>query len=117
MRTIQIGYTSEDIVQGYEKAIRAATTLEELVAAAKFYMPLTADAVALAKSMKAADLEEFLKDAKAARRAKGKNAERIVDRWGDLLMPNKMLEVSIMAARLHVPFGLVFIRMQEAGRL
>lgn len=116
MKKIQIGYVTEDISPAYSKAIRDAKNKEELVGILKFYMPVTPDALKVAKKFTDADFVDFQRDIrKANRKQSQKWCEKFNERFGIVAMPIKMVIASMMADKFHVPWGCAFIRGEERG--
>ena len=52
-----------------------------------------------------------------AKERKGRsNAEAWMDRYGAVIIPAKLMEVSIVAEQYKVPWGLAYIRLAEAAK-
>jgi hypothetical protein len=115
-KLVEIGYLSTTD-KGYSIAIRKVKTLNELKEIVAYYRPIAEDAYEHVVKLNESDFEKFLTDLKKAPRAKGKTAERIVDEWGDIIMPAILLKVSLTAIHFHAPFGTAYIRMKETGTL
>ena len=115
-KTVEIGYLS-DTAKDYSSEIKNVSSLTELRKLVRFYSPLTDDAIALADRMTEADFEQFKIDRKKLSRARGKTAEYLSDKWGDIVLPSLMLKVGLVAAHFHTPFGVAYIRMKEMGQL
>ena len=111
-KTVDIGYLSSTD-QDYSKAIRKVKTLDELKQVVAFYMPLTKDAVKLVGKMSEKKFNKYLRDIPKLATAQGSEAERIVNTWGDLILPKEMLRISMLANHFHAPFGVAYIRDKE----
>lgn len=99
--------------EDYVQALARATTRAKLDALLQRYAPLVQDAIAAAPKD---ELEFALFRAGLRKERRGQfGGEGFVDRFGAVLMPALMVDVALVAARLGVPFGLVFIRMQKNG--
>lgn len=111
-KTVEIGYLSSTD-QDYSKEIREVKTLADLQKVVAFYMPLTEDAVKRVAKMSDKDFQEYLADVPKLSRAKGSTAQRIVDTWGDIILPREMLRISMLANHFNAPFGVAYIRDKE----
>lgn len=112
MKTVQIGYLSSTD-QDYSKEIREVKTLAELKKVVAYYMPLTKDALELVNKMSEDKFRLYLRDIPKLSRAQGKTAQRIVDTWGNLILPAEMLRISMIANHFNAPFGTAYIRDKE----
>jgi hypothetical protein len=114
--TVEIGYVSATD-QEYSKALGEVKTLDDLKKLVNYYEPVARDAVAKVNGMSSYDFVMFKEDSRKVKRATGKEAERIVDEWGDIFMPRTMMKVSLTAIQFGAPFGTAFIRLKEMGKL
>lgn len=114
--TVQIGYVSSTD-QDYSKALAEVQTLDDLKKLVNYYEPVARDAIAKVNGMSSYDFVMFKEDSRKVKRATGKEAERIVDEWGDIFMPKTMMKVSLTAIQFGAPFGTAFIRLKEMGKL
>jgi len=111
----RISYLSEPD-QEYCKQLADQTTLDDLRAFTKFYEPIAADAYEIAATMTEDDFKAFRAGLKKERRGKFAGVPWM-ERFGAVLLPAVMFEVGVVMVNYHVPFGLAYIRMREAGRL
>ena len=112
---MEIGYTTEDPAPEYAKMLKSSRTLDDLREGVRFYRVVAEDALKKISSMSEEDFRRFKKDLPKMRKAAGKEAERLVDEWGDIVMPQKMMTVSLIALQHHAPWGLAFMRCEETG--
>jgi len=109
----EVTYVSDQSAD-YVSEMQKCETLEELRAVLEDYAPLFPDALAACPK----DETEF------AEFVKGRNKERrgvfAGEEWSNrfipILIPMEALECSIIADRLHVPWGLVYLRKKESQR-
>jgi hypothetical protein len=110
---MRIGYLT-DPVKGYVDGVRAATTLAELQAHIRKHRRIAVDALCVADRMTAEDFVEFRKGLPKVRRP-FKGFELWTTRYGALVLPIVMLEVSMIADQFKAPWGCAFIRAKEEG--
>lgn len=113
-KKIEITYTTDDISPAYSKAIRAARNRRELVEAIEPYREVAADALSVANKMTMEDFDDWCKDVKKANRKMPVDwTKNFICRFGTLIMPEKMLIVSLHAEQLKAPWGAVFMRCKD----
>jgi hypothetical protein len=99
--------TEED----YRKAIETATTPKELQKAIEGFGDLAEDALAAAKKISKTDFLSFRKGLQRERDGvfAGKAWNK---KFGAILLPKVMLEVSMLAVKYKVPFGTAYNRLK-----
>lgn len=112
---MNITYTTEDPAPEYVKGIRAASDLKALRRHVKKYEEVADDALAHVNRMTESDFKRLKRDMPLFRKSVGKVAERLTDDWGDIVMPSKMLHVSLLAMQFHAPWGTAYMRCAEDG--
>ncbi len=110
MRT-EVTYVSDQAAD-YVSEMRKCKTLSELRAVLEDYAPLFPDALAACPKDEA-EFAEFVKGREEERRGVFAG-ETWADRFIAILMPMDALECSIIADRMHVPWGLVYLRRKES---
>jgi hypothetical protein len=111
----RITYLSET-ASDYSKAITNAETLDELRSVVSDYGDVAADAQTAVAAMSAADFKAWRRG--LAKERKGKFAgDEFSERFGDVMMPELMFKVSIVAQKFQVPWGCAYIRLKETGQL
>lgn len=114
MSMFRVDYLTDDPAKDYYKAIRAAKTKDELTEAIKIYVSVAPDAYDSALFLTDEGFKVFKTKLKyAGRKMPEKWTIEFFDRYGDIVMPAKMLAASLMANQLHVPWGTAFIRLEE----
>ena len=93
-----------DPVEEYKVGIRAAKSLSELVTFIEQYELVAWDALERACALDEADFA----DLQAGLADKRKQKKRWASKFGEIVIPNLMLGVSLKALELKVPFGLVY---------
>lgn len=110
-----ITYISEQPTD-YAEALGAADTLEKLRATTGNWIPLAEDANKVVVGMTPADFKAWRKG--LAKERKGQFAgEEFMKKYGAVLMPEKMLKVSMIAMKFQAPWGCTYIRLKENGQL
>jgi hypothetical protein len=116
MKAIEITHTTDDYVERYGNAIRAAKSAKALVEAISPFKRAADDALACARHLTNEDFKDFTRDlVKARRKMSTKWIETFNERFGDIVMPRKMLIASLTAEHFHAPWGTAFIRCEEIG--
>lgn len=110
---MEITYVTEDPTEEYQKAIRTAKDRNELLKRVKKYAVVADDAIEKVLDMTQDDFVQFKKDLPKLKKATGELAEELVTRWGDIVMPRKMMMVTLVAMEFKVPWGLAYIRCKE----
>lgn len=114
---IEITYITEPVKE-YARKIRSAESLDELRDVVEEYLPLTEDAVKRVSELSDNDFVQFKREIKRAEKiTKNNEATRFNKTWGDIVMPRLMLNVSLYAVGLGVPFGTAYIRLKEEKML
>lgn len=115
-KRVTIGYTTEDFAKQYGKAIRNAKTRDELVARILPFEEAADDALKQARGLTDEEFKEFVRDLRKAKKEQPEAwIEKFNIRFGDIVMPYKMLWASIAADQFHCPWGCAFIRLSEMG--
>lgn len=114
MNATSVTYVSEDPSRAYAKAISACGTLVELVAELRRWRGLADDALHAAEQMKANEWDGFQRGLKAERRKKFAG-DAWAEKWGVILMPERMIRASMLAENMSVPWGLAFLRLREVA--
>jgi len=112
---MEITYLTEDPAPAYQKMIKSSRSLDELREGVREYREVADDALKKIAGMSEEDFKRFKKDFPKFRRAEGKEAERLTTEWGDIVLPRKMLAVSLLALQFHAPWGVAFMRCEETG--
>jgi len=95
----------------YRAALDGATTPAELQKAIAGFKDLTEDALEAAKKMSKKDFLAFRKGLQRER--KGVFAGKVWNKkFGPILLPKVMMEVSMLAAKYKVPFGTAYNRLK-----
>lgn len=110
-----ITYISEQPTD-YAEALDAADTLEKLRATTGNWIPLAEDAHKVVMGMNPADFSEWRTG--LAQERKGRFAgEEWAMKFGAVMMPEKMLKVSMIAMQFGAPWGCTYLRLKENGQL
>ncbi len=116
MEALTVGYFTDDPAKGYGKAIRKAKDRSALLQAINLYAVAADDAQRCAEKMTDKDFADFRRDLpKVAKETSPEWAEEFTKRFGDIVMPAKMLIASLLADQFKAPWGTAFIRCQETG--
>ncbi len=110
-----IGYLTEPEKE-YVAAIRSAASPAELIEAIRPFARIAADALAVAEGMDVAAWTEFSRGLKSEGRGKYAG-DAWAERFGAIILPAVMIEVTAIAEHFKAPWGVAFIRMLDAGRL
>lgn len=110
-----ITYTSEQ-PHDYARALSAAKDADGIRAVTMAYGSLAEDANEIAQAMDAAAFRRWKRGVNKERRGEFAG-EKFAVEFGALLMPEVMLKVSAYASQLGVPWGLMYLRLQEVGKL
>jgi len=116
MKPADIGYLTE-IPDRWREALDGATTLERLQEVLFEWRELFPDAYAARP--KAKDLFENWREGLLMERGGSGKRKKFAgslwaERWGAILIPSLMIEVSLVAEQFKVPWGCAYVRMQEA---
>ena len=96
--------------QEYAKALKKVDTLDSLKALMIEYDELVEDATELVNKMSLQDFQAFVKN----RNKENKGIYSGDETTAVIMMPEKMMEVSMKAIQFKVPFGTAYIRLKEA---
>ncbi len=103
-----------DFAKEYVIGLRQCNDLPRLREFALHWGGLCADAFAVVQTMTDEDWPEY-------RRGRNKESrglfagEAWADRYGAILMPNILFQVSMIAEYFHAPWGTAFLRCEQAG--
>jgi hypothetical protein len=102
-----VSYLTE--AHGWTDALRSARTPAGILAVVEAWRPFSEDPELAVPTNKAelADLQDGLADKRKQRR-------RWAERWGHLVLPERMLEAGVVAARYHIPWGTALIQLAKA---
>ena len=109
----RISYYSE-MTQDYIKAIHAAKTLEELRLIIERYKPFAFDAWRQVQTLTWA---EWKRGVRLSKKESVSAAEEALALIGDVIFPELLFTVSILAIEYTVPFGVAFNRLADVGRI
>lgn len=115
-RPFEIGYVTEDPTKKYSSMIRSTRSKEELIDVLSYYKILDNGALKIAKGMNDKDFGIFKNDLS---KAKKEQTEQWInyfnERWGEIVMPKKMILTSLICMQFVAPWGCAFIRGEEIG--
>ena len=110
---MEITYYSET-PEDYAKERSAAENLPELLVVLNKYKMVANDALEIVEQWTVQEFEQFR--AASIMEAKGKfSGEENAKRFSDVLMPEFLFRLSIIATQSHVPWGTVYKRMRTHG--
>ena len=113
---VTIGYTTDDFAEQYGKAIRNAKTLSSLIERIRPFEEAADDALKQAQGLTEDDFKDFVRDIRKAKKQQPEEwIEKFNLRFGDIVMPYKMLIASFAASQFCCPWGCAFIRLTELG--
>jgi len=111
---MKIDYMDE-VVPEYGAALDKCATFGDCMSVLDRYRELFPDALAAAPK-NAMEFDQFQRGLRKER--KGTFAgEQWLERFGAVMMPALAIQVAEVAMRFHVPWGLAFNRLVEAGRV
>ena len=113
--SLPIDYLS-DCAAYYTCGLIAARSLDDLRTHIEIYRRVADDAWQVALAMDGEAFQEFEAGSRLERNGKFAGKE-FWERFGAILMPELLMQVSIVASRFQVPWGLAFIRCKEAGHI
>jgi len=113
MKPPALGWLSEQD-RAWADQLRAADTLEKLQALTKDWGRWTPDARGVALAMTPADFAVF-RNGLAQESRKEFAGEAWARRFGAVLIPERLLEITIRAQQFGVPFGAMAIRIAESA--
>jgi len=94
----------------YVEGLKTITGADELRAYLKKWPFLAADAIEQAKGLTDADVLDMQKN-----RSVEAEAERCAMRYGRILIPGRMIALTMLAQQFKAPAGCVYIRLWETG--
>lgn len=109
----EVSYVTDGPAE-YIKAVAAVESAAQLRSLLRAWEWAAPDALAAAPSQD--EWDEFKRGLRSERR-KQFAGEAWAERFGAILLPERMMRVSRVAAEFGVPWGLAYRRMQEAGSL
>ena len=116
MTTIpRVSYMDESDRQ-YSVALSRVRSLRGLKLLLTEWRWITGDAAKVAAAMTAQDFKDFLKALFKERRGEY-CGDAATERFGEILVPVPMLQVTLVAAQFHAPWGTAYIRLREEGYL
>lgn len=98
----------------YSTGITQCETLERLKEFLEHWAPFAPDAYKVSISMDAVDFVDFRQGMLKERRGKFAG-DRWAEKFGEILLPGLMLNVSAVAQHFNAPWGAAFIRLQQEG--
>lgn len=113
---MEVDYLTDDPAMEYGLKIRKAKTLKALNEVVAGYKGVADDAITRVGLMEEKDFKQFKKDLPLMATVKEPaEAQRMVDEWGDIVVPAKMMIASMVADQFHAPWGTAFIRCDQLG--
>jgi len=106
----------------WSRGLDAAETPEQLVAYVGSWAPFVPDAAAIAMGLMVLAPPQrqrawmAWRTGLARERERKPNGKPWMKRWGPLLIPEKLLDASLLARAAHVPLGTALIRMSEVQK-
>ena len=108
----QIGYRDEIDID-YAQALKKVATLEDLKSLMTEYDELVGDAILLVNKMNAQDFETFIKNRNKENKGIFSNDEIT----SIIMIPEKIMKISMTANQFKVPSGTAYIRLKECDKL
>ena len=105
---ITIGHRDDNIAKTYSLKTRKCETIGSLQSMLKADYPFLIDAIEQSKRITSRDWEWVKRNARIK-----KHAVKINELAGAILMPKKLIKMSILSNQLKVPEGCVLIRLLE----
>ena len=118
MKRFQITYYTEDPSKEYVLALRKVKTAKELIAILEYYKPLNPKGLQQAKKMTDKDVVDMHRDWKKASKPglSEKWVDTFVKRFGEVLVPDRLLQTALVAEKFKAPWGTAYIRLKETGK-
>ncbi|MGH7782247.1 MAG: hypothetical protein ACREO5_00155 [Candidatus Binatia bacterium] len=111
---MDVTFVTENPGRKYSKAVDDAKTLPALIQTLAEWKRFAEDALAIAEKMTDADFVEFRM--LLAKERRGKFAgEQFSEKYGAIVMPEKLLISSLVESQYKVPWGLAFLRCEQEG--
>lgn len=104
----------DEVDKEYVKEIKAVKSKDELMAVLNKYTPLVPDAIGQAKDLSWEDYQRASMDCRIEGVSPGK-VEKAMKLVGNILMPDILMEVTMLAGQFCAPWGLTFNRCVELG--
>lgn len=102
--------------EDYAKGLKAAKSLDDLVTHVEIYRRVADDAWQVVSKMSGEQFLEFRKG--YVQETKGNFAgEEFAEKYGDVMMPATLFQVSMVANHFKTPWGCAFIRLKEVGKI
>ena len=111
----EITYTTDDPAALYVEAIDSCVTLDDLKQTLSEWETLAPDAAKAVASMTETEFPAFVAGLKKERRGEF-SGEEWISKWGMILMPEKMFKATMTSMRYGAPWGLAWIRLENARR-
>lgn len=111
---MQVNYMTEDPASQYAKETAACSTLIALRTCLRDWKEVAPDAYAKAMEMTEAEFSTFRVGLLSERKKKFAG-EEWADKYLAILLPERMLETSMLANDMKVPWGLAYRRLKESG--
>jgi len=112
----RIGYITDDPTPRYNAGLDRAKDRTALRVFLREWPTLAPDAIVAASTIKEADWSEWRRGLESERQG-AFAGEAWAERFGAILMPARMLRVSMLMEQFQVPWGLAWIRLKELGLL
>lgn len=104
-------------VEDYVEDIRSAKSPEELKVKLVKWQWIAEDACIAADKIDKTNWKEWKQFLKDSKREDIIIKEDLMDKYGPILLPEKMLNVSLVATKFNAPWGAAYNRMLEEGVL
>jgi hypothetical protein len=108
----RIAYLTDDPTPRYNAGLDRAKDPTALRAFLREWPTLAPDAIAAARSIKPADWPEWRRGLQSERKGTF-SGEAWAERFGAILMPERMMRASMLADQFVVPWGVAWIRLTE----
>lgn len=117
MEKLEIGYTTEDPTKKYVKALKKVKTKEELKKVLWFYREIAPEGLKDSEKFTDSDVIQMQKDWKKANKEMAEKwTEEFIKKFGNILVPGRLLLTALTAERFKAPWGTAFIRLKELGK-
>ena len=112
---MHVGYADE-VPEEYGKALDKAKSLDELRSVVRRYAEVAYDAMLAVDEWTTDDFDDWRHALSKERKGKFMG-DKFAERFSCVLMPEAMFKVAIVASEFHVPWGLAYHRLKDAGKL
>lgn len=117
MEKLEIGYVTEDPTKKYVKALKKVNTKEELEKLLWYYRDVAPEGLKDAKKFTDEDVAQMQKDWKKARKEQTQEwTEKFIEKYGNILIPKRLIMTVMAAEKFKAPWGTTFIRLKELGK-